>query len=538
MKKQAINSVLIWVPFLVLTLFGCKQNLGEASWDVEVLAPVLKTELSMADLLADSLLEANADGALRLKVETPLIDLPIDSILKIPDTTIAKNISIPISLTANPGQVLPSLFELTKFNLGDVALKKITLRTGKLRLSIKSALETEVDFVYEIGGAQKFGAPFIVSETMARGTVEQPSVSEFEFDLSGYDIDLRGSEGTSFNTLENIFSIQTSETGDTVSIQGSTPFLFLEYSFFDIVPNYASGYFGEQSTNIMDENSEIDVLNRITEGQMFLDSVSIDVKIINGVGADAKFNLGNLSSINTRTGNTIELNHEIIANDILITRAQDPTGNAADVIASELLYSLNNSNSNIKEFIENLPDQLGFSFGFGLNPLGNVSAGNDFFYYDRPFEAIMSIDIPLRTTLTNLTLVDTLIWNLSENAAVASINSGYFTLIANNGFPLEGQIELILLDESMLELDTLLVPSIIAAPPLDAENKVISWLETRVNIPIPDKTTDILTSTRHIRIKVKFNTSNQPDMVEFYDTYGIDLKLTGRLNINFGPASL
>ena len=278
--------------------------------------------------------------------------------------------------------------------------------------------------------------------------------ASYEYDISGYEIDLRGFAGTGFNTLSTGFTIKTSETGNTVSIPAG-PFIILEYGFSDILPNYGTGYFGQQSSTIDEEATEIDILNRITDGQMILDSVKIGLRMTNGAGADARFKLSRLSSINSRLNTTIDLNHSIVGSDILLGRAQDPTGNAADVIATEAYYYLDNGNSNVKQFIENLPDKLGFLFDFDLNPLGNVSSGNDFFYYDRPFEAVMDIDIPLRASLTNLTLVDTIAWNLAGNSVVESINSGSFTLIAVNGFPLEAMVELILMDTLYAPLDTL-----------------------------------------------------------------------------------
>lgn len=538
MKKRLTRfSVFAVLAISSSWISGCKQDIGGSKWDVDILTPIIKTNLTMADLLADSLLTADAEGALRLNVETPLIDLSLDSLLKIPDTTITKPISSPINLSnVTPGTDLIPLSDETQYDLGDLALKRVILRSGKLRLKVKSVLETAVDFTYQIPAAKLYGIPFETSSTVPAGSTSDTAISEFEFNLAGYDIDLRGIGGTGFNTFSTVYIIKTSETGQTVSIQAHDEFFFLEYSFINIVPNYGSGYFGHQSTSATDENTQIDVLNRITEGQMFLDSVTIGLAITNGVGADASFLLGSLRSENTRQNTTVELNHEIVGNAILLTRAQDPNGNAEDVIASGRQYVLNNSNSNIKSFIENLPDRLGFTFNFELNPLGNVSEGNDFFYYDRPFQALMDIDIPLRTTLTNLTLVDTLDWNLAENTVVDAINSGSFTLVAINGFPLEGIVELILLDENGAELDTLMAPSTIAAPNVDAQNKVIAPLESRIEIPVPNKVSGILPQTRQVRIQVKFNTVSQPDLIQFYASYGIEIKLIGNFNINLGPS--
>ncbi len=522
-------------------LIGCKQDLANSSWDVDVIAPVIQTRLTMADLLADSLLTADQEGALRLKVETPLIDLPLDSILKIPDTTISNEIGLPLALTeVQPGTELPiPLISETQYDLGDLALSNVKLRTGILQLRVKSIVGTSIDFTYNMPTAFLFGNSFSESQTIPAGSVSDTAVFEAEYDLSGYRVDLRGSSGTGFNTLVTDFVIKTSENGQVTSIPGPpSKFLIIEYSFLNLVPEYGSGYFGQQSTSVEDENSQIDVLNRITEGQMFLDSVTIDLTVTNGVGADAKFKLSALKSINTRQNTTINLAHELIGTDVLLTRAIDPSGNAEDVIASEVQYQLNNQNSNIKQFIENLPDELGFTFGFDLNPLGNISSGNDFFYYDRPFQALMNIDIPLRTTLTNLTLVDTLAWDLSATNTVESVNHGTFTLVAKNGLPLEGTVEMVLLDETFSELGTLVAPSTIATPPMDAENRVISELETRLQLPISEEIADVMPQTKHVRIQVRFNTGGQPDLIEFYDTYGIDLKLIGNFNLNFGPSIL
>lgn len=536
--KKGFTSLLLLVSIVCSVIqVGCKQDLRNSQWDVDILAPVIKTRLTLEDLLADSVITADSEGALRLKIETPLIDLSLDSILKIPDTTVEKSISLPITLNnIEPGTEIFPLSDETQYELGELALKRVVLRRGKLRLKVKSILATAVDFTYQIPLARLFGTSFETFQTVPAGSPSDTATAEFEFDLTGYDIDLRGTSGTGFNKLGTTYILSTSVDGSVVTIPANTPFFFLEYSFIDILPNYGTGYFGQQSTSAEEEITELDVLNRITEGQLFLDSVTIGLNVTNGVGADATFLLSSLKSINTRQNSTIELSHELIGNTILLTRAIDATGNAADVIASERHYLLNNANSNIKQFIENLPNQLGFTFNFELNPLGNVSSGNDFFYYDRPFQALMDIDVPLRAGLSNLTLVDTLDWNLSENAVVDAVNSGSFTLVANNGFPMEALIELILLDENDSELDTLVAPSTIAAPAVDVDNRVIAPLESRIEIPVPDRTSGVLPLTKRVRIRVRFNTVNQPELIDLYDTYGIDIKLIGNFNINFGPS--
>lgn len=148
----------------------------------------------------------------------------------------------------------------------------------------------------------------------------------------------------------------------------------------------------------------------------------------------------------------------------------------------------------------------------------------------------MNIDIPLRARLDNLTLVDTVDWNVSESGVVDAVNSGVFTLIAVNGLPLEGQVELVLLDEALNQLGTLVAPSTVNAPSLNALRMVEQPLETRVEIPVSESIASALKDTRKVMLKVRFHSAGQPELVDFYEHYSIDLKLVGRFNIDFSSA--
>jgi len=141
---------------------GCKQDIGGFMWDVDVLAPVASTKLTMADLLADSLLEADGEGRLRLRFETDLIGLQIDSIVRIPDTTIVLPINFPIAIDdLPPGSEFPPLFGITRFDLADIALKRVRVRDGSLRVLLRSVLPTPVEFEYSMPRALLWGNPFV-----------------------------------------------------------------------------------------------------------------------------------------------------------------------------------------------------------------------------------------------------------------------------------------------------------------------------------------------------------------------------------------
>jgi len=524
------------ILFLIVALFGqgCKEDIGNSSWDVNLLAPVIRTSLNVGDLLNDTILTNDADGKLRLLIEQDLFDLPFDSILRIPDTSIVKPISLPVNITATPGFTTPVFQDITLYELDGKSIKLVRVRAGNLNVKFTNQLETEVRFDYSVQSAPLGGVPISISEWLDAnsGNAETRSI---DIDLAGYTFDLRGPNGTGFNQLVSEYSLTTDPKGSTIEIVSMSPLFDLEYTFSDISLEYGIGYFGQENVSTENDTSTLDGMQNIVAGNLFLDSVTVDLKIINGVGMDGIFQLNGLSGLNTRSNTNVDLTHSLIGDPILLTRAQDMNGTAEGVQKMELNYHLDNSNSNVKAFIENLPDQLSFAFDMGLNPLGNVSAGNDFFYYDSPFEALIKVDIPLNVRVDDIVLQDTLEWDLGQGNTVESINFGTLTMIVNNGFPLIGEPQLVMLDSNFNFIDTLLFPATVLAPQLDGNGKVIGPIESRITIDLPADKMDLLPQTRYVIIRMRFETVNQPELITFYSDYTMDIQLVGNFNYTFKP---
>jgi hypothetical protein len=513
---------------------SCKEDIGNTSWDVDLLAPVITTSLNLGDLLNDTILTSDSDGKLRLFLERDLLALSFDSILKIPDTTIAQTLSLPFALNNLPaGSTIPPVEEITNYELGDKSIKTAKIREGKLTVKFTNLLETKVRFDYTVESATINGSTLDVSEWVEVGGAS--TTTEVEVDLAGYTFDLSGPTGASANQLVSNYSVTTDPDGATITVSANSQIFDLEYTFSEITLDYGLGYFGQESVTTENDTTTLQGMQNIVEGSLFLDSATVGLTVVNGVGMDGIFQLNELNGINTRTGNNVVLSHAIIGDAIMMARAQDLDGTPEGISAVTLDYQLNNDNSNVKAFIENLPDQLDFSFDMSLNPLGNVSAGNDFFYFDSPFKAKIKVDIPMRVRADNVVLQDTLAWDLGQGSTVESINYGTLTMIVNNGFPLIGEPQLIMLDSNFALLDTLLFPAQILAPELTSEGKVEEAVESRITIDLPESKMELMPETRHVIIRMGFSTVSQPDLIGFYEDYSLDIKLVGNFNFTFKP---
>ncbi|MCE9537744.1 MAG: hypothetical protein K8R85_00785, partial [Bacteroidetes bacterium] len=81
-------SVLISLLFFVL-IFSCRKELEKPFWNTEVLAPLINASLNINNLLPDSILQANADSSMKIVFQNDIYKLAMDTIFKIPDTTLS-----------------------------------------------------------------------------------------------------------------------------------------------------------------------------------------------------------------------------------------------------------------------------------------------------------------------------------------------------------------------------------------------------------------------------------------------------------------
>lgn len=504
---------------------SCKQDAGNAEWDIDVLAPVLTTTLTLQDLVDDSLLVTNPDSSLKLLYVNDFSNLVIDTLLSIPDTTVVNELSLPLSTTIQPGLDLIAINTETRYALKDAQLVEAYVRSGQIVVEFQNNLNAGVTIDYAIPGATLNGIAF----TITRYVPANASLTE-TIDITGYHLDLRGLAGNSYNTLVTSFGGSTDPNGPPVQIIANQPFITVSNTFQDVVPQYARGYFGAPEFELENESANFDFLKKIIDGQLGLEEVKLSLSLENYIGADGQVQIHNITSVNDRTGVSIDLQHEVMGTPINITRASDAWIHSGNVTPTFKSYVFDNSNSNIRALIENLPHRLDYSLDFKLNPLGNISSGNDFFYYENNIKTNLELEVPMTFYSDHLTLSDTLDFNADAGTAGSRVNSGGFRIIADNSFPLSATMNLILLDENNVAIDSLYSLNNIAAPALDANFKTIGSLVSTLDVPISSATADKLTNTKRINIKIVFDTPQVPQLLKIYDHYKMDIKIIADFN--------
>ncbi len=523
MKKLILSFFLIG-----LLISSCRKDLENPSWDTQLLAPLVNASLDINNILPDSILQANADSSMKIVYNSDIYNLSMDTLFQIPDTIIKNGYNIPLSTTLTPGQtVINNAITETTYQIQDAQLRTTTIKSGFVNYKIKSKIHEVTDFVYSIPCAKKNGIPFSINVSVPAAVGSTPGVYNQTFDLSGYVLDLTGIANNKINTIYTSLTASISPLGQSVALVPSDS-LIIENKFYDVIPYYAKGYFGNNTVNIGPSTSEFSLFSRITDGTIQLEDVNFSISLENPIGLDARIFINGISSINSRTGNTIQLSNSIIGSPININRAAESGGVIYPTYAN---YPLTVSNSNIKPMIENLPDKFGYSMQIITNPLGNISGSNDFIYIDRLLKAKLNMEIPLSLVANNLTLTDTLDFNISSNNDNQNIHSGTITLFANNGFPFDATLQVYTLNENNVITDSLFgYANTIDEAPINSSLRATGKKLTKIAIPIAEDKMNLLYTTKKVILKAKFNTSAQPQYIKIYSDYQLDVKLVGDFN--------
>lgn len=533
------HSRLCTVLLAAVLLFGCRRDGQGPTWDTGLLFPIAHTSMSIDDLVPDSLLQTNSDSSLKLVYENDFFNFSADSLYKIRDTTLPYNAQLfPGSFTA--GTTFANVFNNTTYSLPNgIQLVNGIIRTGMMKLHMVNQAHGVIEVRLQLPHSYKnniaLDTTFLIPA--GNGTGGPDGVRDAEIPLDGYTCDFRGQLYDRVNTLLTQYTVRYDPQATSNLVTNSGEAVNMLATFTGIVPEYVRGYFGNSTFNLSGE-SDVSFFKKIRGGTLGLESLTMRVDLENNVGADARLYLNGIHSRNTRTNNTVSLNAPFIGNPVNINRATYSSG-WPPVTPFTWSTQVDNSNSNAKALLENLPDKLGYDVKIITNPLGNVSGSNDFFYTDFPMKAKLSAEMPLSFMASNLLLEDTLKPDFTGVKNKEDILSGTVTIYAGNSFPFSAALQLYLLDGSGSIIDSIIsLPNVIAAGPsaYNSSNNIVSTGETQsvVKLTLNEIQMQEMLNSNRLIIRTLFNTSGQPANVKIFNYNRISLKLTGDFNYRIG----
>ena len=514
------------IGFLIGTLLmiSCRDDWKSASWNGDWGIPIAKGSLDIGHLIKTNKIELNGKESLTLKYRDTLFYLDAKDVLKIRDTSITSKLKLLLSTTITPGFQIMSEAKEINYNLNDAEIVQFDLKKGFLFFEVKNTLKTNIVVYLTLPGVKKDGLEFNYRAVIPPTSADAPWVSS-KLDLANYSISLKGQYLNKFNKLYYELKVYTDSAGTEVKY---TPDDVIEIKtlFTDIHPSYIKGYFGAFNATYKSSEYFKEFKNYLS-GSIRVKDLSLKLIMDYSVGCDSKIKLNEVIGYNDKNNTYLKLNHEIIGKTINYTRQLDNNGIPS---TNHSEYEMTSENSNINEFINNLPSALNYDFTLTLNPNGNNSGGNDFMYTNKTFLAKTELSVPLNVNVNDLILKDTI--NLAPNyAAVQKTQSAKIYLQTKNGFPLNASLQIfyfnILTNKYELIDDDIAIP---AAEEFEGD-KVKSPYINQLELPISPEHTMGLLVTDKIIITAKFNSTESNKYYVFYENYKIDYKLAISANV-------
>ncbi|MCB0478466.1 MAG: hypothetical protein KDC84_09905 [Crocinitomicaceae bacterium] len=519
------KSVKLILLFLILFSLGsCKKE--RTSWDTEWAVPLAYGTLDLNDMIQDSIFAVNPDSTLNLIYTGNIVDLNFDSIFKIPDTILREKIALSINLDVPPGTSFINQVEERQFDIEGAQIKELGIKSGGATITVKNPIATGVYLTLTLPGVQKQGSNLSVTAFVPAGSSANPATFSLDVDFTGYMMDLRGANGNSWNTITSVFDATSDPNGDTVFVTNQDS-ITIEVAFQDILPDYGRGYFGNQIFSAQD-TIDLEFMRNFVSGSILIDSVNMNLNIRNGLVVIATGVVNQLTSINTNYGNTVNLNHSILGQNINI----NPASGAWSTL-SPFIYpiNINSGNSNIQSFLQNLPDKLIMDYNFQINPLGNVSGGNDYFYPQSELAVELELNMPTRFSTSHLYFIDTFNLEINQNPESTRITNGELILSGDNYFPFDLHANLIFLDDQGMAIDTLFASGSLVAGIPDFNGKVNMPTFSEVSYLVDQNFMQVIDKAKSIVVWADVNNTNHPLAYDLYDYYSIQFKIRSNIGL-------
>jgi hypothetical protein len=515
------NVVLL---LLLVGLISCRKE--KTAWDSNWQFPILSDTMDLKNWTKDSIVSVNANGSYQLIINRELMNVNLDSILRLPDTTIQQKTALSIpSVTLSPGTSFINKINNNEFHLNDVQLKQVNLRSGTAEITIFSPIQGRTILNLILPGVTKDGVVFSQQLTAEAGTLANPSVVKTSLDLSGYSIDLRSSTGSSYNTIQSQLQVKTDPNGGSIHVTNQDSIIF-QASFSNLKPSYTRGYFGQLL--FADTSSvNLDFMQNITAGTIDLQQTKLTLAVSNGLKVTARSKIDFVEGT-SNAQNTLSLTQANLGIWRVINQA---TGTWDNLHPGVLSWLFDDNNSSITPFLENLPRTLKLAYALEMNPLGDDSGGwNEYFSTSR-IKINLLANMPLALGINQLTYCDTFDLQLKQNTDKTHVKSGQILVKAVNAYSFNAKLKLIALDaNNQVIFSKMANGDILGSSKLDNYNPT-EQIRSQAQFDLSEEETVKLSNMRKMVLQAVFETPQNGQIARIYSSQFIFLQLLSNIQL-------
>jgi hypothetical protein len=427
-----------------------------------------------------------------------------------------RNLRPVYAIAAFPTQDVINQDEGLILYMGGADIKYFKVESGRLRIKVVSTIQEDMSMVLALPGATKDGKSFYQEVSLPGPGGKGVATTERIYEMAGYLLDFRGKDPDikdTVNTFHQILKVTLDSSGRKLAV-GLQDSIVLEYRLEGLKPEYAIGYLGNQLSRTGLDTTGFDLFKGLSGDVKFKD-IKLGFVLRNSIGADGRFRLHQLAGINQFSGKDLALSANPLNNDLFVSKPKFIRGDF-----TETKVELDVNNSNVKPFLENLPQILEYDLETEVSPNGNVNNYTDFVFDESKLDVIMRLDVPISFEFGGLVFRDTQGVNFANITNVDRLKSATLFMDMDNGFPIDLDLKIELMDENR---------KIIGALELEPGGRIAANSPTDFAIKLPRDQMDALRRTQYFHIVAKAATG--PGLQKIYNTSR--LKIHSRMRFEY-----
>lgn len=438
-----------------------------------------------------------------------------------------RDIQLEYATAVFPSQNLLTENQEVQYNFGNSQVTYMEIKSGFVVMEVFSNVQEEIILDYSIpNSSRNFNPNDFVKQTVKVPPATKGSYSKVvkQFPLDGYAVSYKGKTPDlppfKYNTVYSEFSARIEYTGieRTISLSDS---VFVRFGLVEIKPKLAIGDFGKREFNF-EQKEKIKAFENI-KGDISLEDVKLSLWFKNTFGIEADMTVENIAGVNNRMSKTVSLMSSQLPGTFTIERAKN---NPFVPFYYPLLFD--KSNSNVKQFLENMPDEINYKFSMVVRPRGSFDY-TDFVFDTSKLTANLRLEMPVEFGTAGLELSQLKSFNLNSIKNIDKVKSAVMKLEIINGYPLEAYTDIEFLDQTETVLATLNdAGTLQRAMPANTDiNGIVSNPVTSTLIyEIPPDKMYLVKKAVKIRIKAGFKTP-EGKRFKIYSNYKLKVKLKG-----------
>lgn len=283
----------------------------------------------------------------------------------------------------------------------------------------------------------------------------------------------------------------------------------------------ADGFFGQRSIKMPSGDFDFDIsgVSDFVNG-LYLTEPSVRLITTSTIGASLGLSL-DLDGVNEE-GNVVSLD----ANPELLAAATSTTSPAKSII------EYNVGNSQVADFLANIPSTILFSGSAEINPPGE--SRNNFISRNSSVSADLEVDVPLKFKADNVKLDQTLDVDFFEENPEEVENLSMIFYV-DNGLPFDVDVNVMFLESATGDsLQGFNIGSLLSAAPVNAEGRVTEHAPSqRIEREFTAQMLSDLQKCNKIRFVAKLSTAdNGAQEAALYSDYELNIKVAAKIKLN------